>query len=182
MNKLPENDIKDIDDLVKYYSYMMKISYMISKDVETSKEMISDFYVKYLRNPKSINRFYIYGSLKNIFISYIRKENTKRKYNNQLVLFNTESEIEYDTFTDIETQFKIESMMEIINREKFFNRELFKLNYFKKMSVRKIHEETKIPEKTIRFAITTTKKRLMESSDEIIQMTKEKILIYESTR
>lgn len=175
----PPNDLKDINDILAAKDTTNQILNAITTDKHLQEDILQDFYLKYLENPKPINKFFLYAALKNIFVSIKRKEQTQKKLSGKLAKDAQIVEVEYDTIEDLNKQYLMEEVLLVINKEKYLNKELFKLNKIDKISVKKISDDTKINKKVINYAITTVKQSIINNKEIIETYVKEKIIKYE---
>lgn len=162
------DNITTIDELVKYDQQIQKMAFAITKNDDLASEIKQEFYMAYMKKqPLLINRFYIWAALNNQFVTYIRKEKVRHNYIKDLNMSEEDINEEYNYDEDQLQTNKETNLYNIINSHKFFDKELFKLNKIQKLSVKKISQETQIPEKTIRFAVNKVNKDIISKKDKI---------------
>ena len=118
------DNITNIDQLVKFDEEIKKMALTITqKDYDLANDIVQEFYIAYIKKqPLNINRFYIWAGLNNQYITYIRKNNVRQKYVDNLPQDETDNEYNYNA--DEEYQNKENNLMQLINSHQFFDKEL----------------------------------------------------------
>ena len=172
-------EIHNIKELIEYEVEIKKMAYQITNNKQDGMDLVQSFYVKYINNtPFKINKFYIWASLNNLYVSEKRKEKVRLKY----IDYNKGNEIfeEYDSIKDITDEFLYESLIEFLDKQNYYDRELYKMNQIGKISVNKIYKLTKIPEKDIRSSINKIKKIIDDNKNNIIKLCQRKVKDWET--
>lgn len=149
----------------EYYRPLCYYSFKIVNDLDMSKSIVQDFFVKIweaqnsFANEKLLHA-YLYNGVKNNSLKYLEKENNRRLLEEKLLVENA------DTSVASEEELEAELMNEIYNAiEKLPPRckEVFKLSYIRNLDVEEVARELNISENTVKMQRRIAKKMIREN-------------------
>lgn len=147
----------------------MAKSFGLSTD--DSNELVQQMYVrvygyvdnidKILYNDNEVNTFYIYVTLRNLYLSTHHKPNNKFVYLDDFVKLD---EIPDDSFDIINQKEEFENLIGKIESEVdkwyWYDKKIFNIHFAEGMSMRKIAKETKISLSSIFNTLTNIKQKI----------------------
>lgn len=140
-----------LDEIVKKHKLWLSMAIGICKDTDLANDLVQEMYIKILSYNKELNDFYIYYTIKHIFIDYLRtnerRTKAENKYNylyteiNEIQLEENEEKKIPDCLTWVEQQILIhrhdKSCRDI---EKEFNINFLKVHRIEKKAKEKIKQ------------------------------------------
>jgi len=120
-------------------------------------------------NEKELNNYYIYVTMRNLFLSNFHKGKKRNHYstediNDELINFSNVSDVsdEYEDSFDALIN-KIEDM---VDSWYWYDKKLWNIHFKNKMSMRRISRETRISLSSIFNTLSNGKKKIRENSKE----------------
>lgn len=177
--KIPDNKIieelskgnqKVFDDLFRcYYQSLCIYARRYLSDMDLAEELVQDIFVKFWEKRNSIQqastiKTYLYTSVRNRCIDYIRKENVKKKYANE-VINNSTITNEPEILPDKELINQIKKAIKQLPKQR---RKIFQMNRFYGLKYKEIALKLNLSPKTVENQIGIALKQLRELLKDII--------------
>lgn len=171
-----EKQVIDIlADKHKDWFFMAK-SFGVSDD--EANELVQQMYIrvsdyvsdvkKIMYNKTEVNTYYVYVTLRNLFLSNFHKidkrvvyesDVSSASFDHQQTLINLEQEKEY--FDEV-----IDKIDSLVDKWYWYDKRVFKIHFYDQMSMRKIAKETKISLSSIFNTLTNAKEKIRKESKE----------------
>jgi DNA-directed RNA polymerase specialized sigma24 family protein len=145
-----------LHELCKRDKEWRKMAFHICKSKDLADDIVQDMYIKFANYNKQLNDYYIFFTIKSIFLDYLRKEKTRVELNDNLCNSN-----EYDYESDNLKELTLTKVKEL----PYFEREL--LTVTQEISQRQLARETDISFVVINQTIKKTKKQLWQEIKKI---------------
>lgn len=145
----------------KYYKPLYKYAYNFCKSDDIAEESVQNTFVKIWKNCKNINpdteiNKLLFTYTKNEVIDEIRKLNTRKKYEGQVV-----SELIINENPEFESQNKAKAILEsAIDQLPKKSKEIFRLAKQKGLSINEIADHLNISKKTVENQLSNAYKKM----------------------
>ena len=175
---MEEQVIKILGDKHQDWFYMAK-SFGVSD--EDANELVQQMYIricgyvkdvsKIMYNEEEVNTYYVYVTLRNLYLSNFHKTNNRTVYMDDLGVDLKEV---YIAEGDVENQKQnfdkiIDKVDSIVDDWYWYDKKVFNIHFYGKMSMRKIARETKISLSSIFNTLSNGKKKIKEGAIEEYQ-------------
>lgn len=146
------------------YPSLCYFSSKITQEAEVSRDIVQDIFVNYWNNSNKFEnmpalRSFLYVSVKNRSLDYIRKERNRERILSELNVKNyDDTEIE---FFEIETEV-FDHILQTIDKLPTECRRIFKMSYFEQLDVKTISQELGVSPATVMTQRQRAKKILRE--------------------
>jgi len=170
---MEEQVIKILAEKHKDWIYMAK-SFGVSDD--DANELVQQMYIricgyvkdvsKIMYNEDEVNTYYVYVTLRNLYLSNFHKLGNKFVYSEDLPVDKVDS-IEYIAVNEEEKQrFDriIDKVEDIVDEWYWYDKRVFNIHFYDQMSMRKIARETKISLSSIFNTLSNGKKKIKEGA------------------
>jgi len=170
---MEEQIIKILADKHNDWIYMAK-SFGVNDD--DANELVQQMYIritdyvsdvdKIMYNDTEVNTYYVYITLRNLYLSQFHKIDKRIIYSEDL----PESQVDYQTCRvkfDEEKEFfdqVIERIDGIVDDWYWYDKKVFNIHFYNEMSMRKIAKETKISLSSIFNTLTNGKSKIKEGA------------------
>jgi len=170
---MEEQVIKILGDKHQDWFYMAK-SFGVSD--EDANELVQQMYVricgyvkdvgKIMYNDDEVNTYYVYVTLRNLYLSNFHKGSSKMVYLDDLA--NDISEM-YSTNMKLENEKEyfdkvIDKVESLVDDWYWYDKKVFNIHFYGKMSMRKIARETKISLSSIFNTLSNGKNKIKEGA------------------
>ncbi len=159
----------------EYYPALVVFAKKYVIDLDTAREIVQNFFVKFYekRNVLNINsslKSYLYSSVKNSCLNYLKSNSIKQKHYKNISIQETESNDWSDKMEETELEEKI---YRAVNDLPTQCSKIFKMNRFDGYSNKEIADKLNISKRTVETQISKALKKLREKFKDYI-----KILIF----
>jgi RNA polymerase sigma factor (sigma-70 family) len=172
---MEEQIIKILADKQKDWFYMAK-SFGVSD--EDANELVQQMYIrisdyvkdvsKIMYNDTEVNTYYVYITLRNLYLSDFHKANKRTSYIEDLPedivdyrIDNIKIEEEKEYFDRV-----IDKVESIVEKWYWYDKKVFNIHFYEEMSMRKISKETKISLSSIFNTLSNGKKKIKSQAIE----------------
>lgn len=174
LNEIKNKNIKVFEALFhEYYSPLCQFAQGFVFDVYECENLVQDLFVFIWENSeriiiKSSFKAYLYQSVRNRCLNYIRNLQVKDKYN--ILYIEAMSNIDdFDTIISLEIYDKIHHAINALPERMA---EVFKMKYLNNKKYKEIAWELKISENTVKTQLARAKEKLKSSLEEINNLKK----------
>tara|TARA_R110002153_G_scaffold79474_1_gene202842 strand:+ start:1674 stop:2204 length:531 start_codon:yes stop_codon:yes gene_type:complete len=140
-----------LEKLAKHHDLWLKMLINLGCDIETSKDLVQDMYLKLHRLVKDtgrimyrgdVNRYYVYTTLRNLYYSHLTQ---KRKSIFYEMLENDDiARTEYNLEEDNAFSKMMDNVNNIVSKWTVYDRRLFELYFIQGLSLRSISKGANI--------------------------------------
>jgi len=172
---MEEQIIKILADKQQDWFYMAK-SFGVSD--EDANELVQQMYIrvcdyvkdveKIMYNDTEVNTYYVYVTLRNLYLSGFHKSNSKTSYIEDLPedivdyrIDNIKIEEEKEYFDKV-----IDKVEKIVDDWYWYDKKVFNIHFYEEMSMRRISKETKISLSSIFNTLSNGKKKIKSQAIE----------------
>lgn len=150
-----------------YYGYLCAFANKIIEDEIAAEEIVQDFFVKLWDKKENLNidssiKNYLFRSVKNLCLNYIKHNNVKTQYARHIIT-EAENKAYRDNFFEPDLVKKIEQSIESLPEKR---RKIFRMSREEGLKYREIAEKLKISVKTVEaqmgLAIKTLRDKLKD--------------------
>jgi len=154
----------------EYFSPLCNFALGYVCDLDTSKEIVQEVFINLWNKKDTITsdksvKAYLYTSVRNRCLNYIRDHKNFRSYLLDVEIEDTELVIENQSMTQAETQVKIQQAIEKLPEK---CRKVFELSRFDELKYKEIAEKLDISIKTVEAQVSKALKILREELKELI--------------
>lgn len=170
---MEEQVIKILGDKHQDWFYMAK-SFGVSD--EDANELVQQMYIricgyvkdvsKIMYNEEEVNTYYVYVTLRNLYLSNFHKAGNKTMYIDDLSKDINEMYSASRSVNDEKEHFDrvIDKIESIVDKWYWYDKKVFNIHFYDKMSMRKIARETKISLSSIFNTLSNGKKKIKEGA------------------
>lgn len=168
-----------IDRLAEKHEAWVHMAMSFGVTEESANEIVQEMYIrvtKYVDDPerimyneKELNNYYIYVTMRNLFLSNFHKGKKRNHYstediNDELINFSNVSDVsdEYEDSFDA----LINKIEDVVDSWYWYDKKLWNIHFKNKMSMRRISRETRISLSSIFNTLSNGKKKIRENSKE----------------
>ena len=170
---IKEKEILEFQKIFEeYYQGLVVFAKKYVVDLDTAREIVQDFFVKFYEKQHFLNintsvKSYLYLSVKNSCLNYLKSNNIRqRHYENMLILENDDSDWS-DKMEETELEEKIYKAVKNLPTK---CSQIFKMNRFEGFSNKEIADELNISKRTVETQISKALKILREKFKDYIQI------------
>lgn len=154
----------------EYFSPLSNFALSYVNDLDTAKEVVQEVFINLWNKKDSINsdksvKAYLYTSVKNRCLNYIRDHKKFRSYVLDVEIEDTELVFENNSISQTEIQAKIQ---QALNKLPEKCRQVFELSRFEELKYKEIAEKQGISIKTVEVQISKALKILREELKDLI--------------
>lgn len=147
-----------------YFTRLCNFAQNYISDLDTTREIVQEVYINLWQKKESIDtdksiKSYLYASVKNRCLNYIRDNKKFRSYVLDVELADFEVTFESDAFTESELQTKINNALGKLPEK---CRKVFLLSRFEELKYKEIADELNISVKTVEAQMSKALKILRE--------------------
>ena len=170
---MEEQVIKILGDKHQDWFYMAK-SFGVSD--EDANELVQQMYIricgyvkdvsKIMYNEEEVNTYYVYVTLRNLYLSNLHKAGNKTIYIDDWSKDINEMYSASRSVNDEKEHFDrvIDKIESIVDKWYWYDKKVFNIHFYDKMSMRKIARETKISLSSIFNTLSNGKKKIKEGA------------------
>lgn len=170
---MEEQVIKILGDKHQDWFYMAK-SFGVSD--EDANELVQQMYIricgyvkdvsKIMYNEEEVNTYYVYVTLRNLYLSNFHKTGNKTIYIDDLSKDINEMYSASRSVNEEKEHFDrvIDKVESIVDKWYWYDKKVFNIHFYGKMSMRKISRETKISLSSIFNTLSNGKKKIKEGA------------------
>ncbi len=154
----------------EYFTPLCNFALGYVNDLDTAKEVVQEVFINLWNKKDSIKsdksvKAYLYTSVRNRCLNYIRDHKKFRSYVLDIEIENEELLVENNSLTQAETQIKIQQAIDKLPEK---CKEVFRLSRFDELKYKEIAEKLGISIKTVEVQISKALKILREELKELI--------------
>ena len=162
-----------LEKLAVHHELWIKMLINLGCEKETAKDLVQDMYIRLhdlVKDPQRImygddvNRYYVWTTLRNMYYSYLRKNNKSIFY--RLLPNDEVVESVYDIDEDNSYEIIMDNIKNITSSWSVYDKRLFELYFIKGLSLRAISSGAKIGLTSIHNSILNYKEILREHLSE----------------
>jgi len=172
-----------IDKLAEKHKEWVHMAMSFGVTKESANEIVQEMYIrvtKYVDDPerimyneKELNNYYVYVTMRNLFLSNFHKGRKRNHYSTEDI--NDELIDVSDVSDDYENSFDvlINKIEDMVDSWYWYDKKLWNIHFKNKMSMRRISRETRISLSSIFNTLSNGKKKIRENSKEEYKRYKE---------
>lgn len=177
-----------LEKLAKYHDEWLKILYSFGCEYDDAQDIVQDMYLNFskwdvnlnkIKYKDTINKYYVYTTLKNMYLQMLKKQNFSTEFTEDIVVFEQE---EYNEDESMAMDRLLECIFSDISKLSIFEARLFELYWDLSLNPKVIYSNDNLSQRDIAFgsdvSLTTIHKHLKRIKDQLTEKYAESVEDY----